>query len=270
MTDAPPPAPSPKPGLLPRLVGLFALWQVVFPVLANLWEFVPRRETPEDRYPELSTTQRWGRFTSVTELQWTSEAAGDVFGFWGEVTGLDQGWNMFTPDFPPHTVVPVAELHFPDGTTARVASRFAPADPDRPRVRWPLVHDREFNYEANITMLGWHADEDTVRAKADVWSKFPERVRANNELFSHWLGWKTRAYLKANPGAPAPVEVVMVFRYIPTRLPHEAVDAPRRPTFERPVAKWYPTGPRAKGLLPLEGFDPVAQRFVPLAVVTPP
>jgi hypothetical protein len=261
---------KPPSGPVPWLVGLFALWQVAFPVLANLWEFVPRRATPADHYPELSNTQTWGTFTRVEPVQRASEVAGDVFAFWGEVTGLEQGWNMFTPDFPPHTVVPIAELRLADGTTARVASRFAPADPERPRIRWPLVHDREFNYEANITMLGWHADEETVRAKADVWAKFPERVRENNELFAHWLAWKTRTYGDANPGAAEPAEVVMIFRYIPTRLPHEAADAPRRPTFECPVAKWYPGGPRAPGLLALEGFDPVAKRFVPLKVVTPP
>ena len=108
------------------LVGLFALWQLAFAPLANLWEFIPRRPTEADSYPELSTTQRWGRFTDNERLQYTSEFAGDMLALYAEVTGQDQGWNMFTPDFPPHTVVPVAELHFADGTTARVASRFAP------------------------------------------------------------------------------------------------------------------------------------------------
>jgi hypothetical protein len=261
---------TPKPGPLAWLVGAFALYSVAFPVLANLWEFIPRRPTPADHYPELSTTQRWGRFTSVEGVQTASEAAGDVFALYGEVTGLDQGWNMFTPDFPPHTVVPIAELHFPNRSPARVASRFSPDDPDRPRMRWPLVHDREFNYEANITMIGWHASEDVIAAKPEVWSRLPERVRDNHELISHWLKWKTNVYRAAHPGAPEPTEVVMIFRYIPTRLPHDAPDAPRRPTFERPFAKWFPSGPRAPELLPLEGYDPVARRFVSLKLVTPP
>lgn len=264
------PTPAAKPGPLAWLVGAFALWQIAFPVFANVWEFVPRRPTPADSYPELSTTQRWGRFTDLEGAQYASEAAGDCFALYGEVTGLDQGWNMFTPDFPPHTVVPIAELHFPDRPPARVASRFAPDDPDRPRMRWPLIHDREFNYEANITMLGWHADPETIAAKPEVWARLPARVRDNHELISHWLAWKTRAYRGAHPDAPEPLEVVMVFRYIPTRLPHESVSAPRRPTFERPFAKWFPAGPREPGLLPLEGYDPVAKRFVPLKAVAPP
>lgn len=267
MADPLPPARS---GPLAWLVGAFALWQIAFPVLANLWEFVPRRPTPADDYPERSTTQRWGRFTDRDALQSASETAGDALAWHGELTGLEQGWNMFTPDFPPHTVVPIAEIHFANGDTARVESRFSPADPDRPGMRWPLIHDREFNYEANITMLGWHADEAVVAARPEVWSKLPDRVRDSHELITRWLRWKLNTHRAANPASGEVAEVVMVFRYIPTRLPDGPSDAPRRPTFERPFAKWYPNGPRAPELLPLEGFDPVAKQFRPLKAVTPP
>jgi hypothetical protein len=262
--------PAARPGAFAWLVGAFALWQVAFPVLANVWELIPRRPTPADSYPELSATQRWGRFTRIEWAQSASERAGDGLAVWGEVTGQEQGWNMFTPDFPPHTVVPIAELHFADGTAARLPSRFAPADPDHPGMRWPLIHDREFNYEANITMIGWHADPESVAASPEVWSRLPASVRTNNELVSHWLACKARAYRTSNPGTPDPVEVVLIFRYIPTREPGEAADAPRKPTFERPFARWFPAGPRAPGLLPLEGYDPVEKRYVPLSVVTPP
>jgi hypothetical protein len=261
---------APGHGLLPWLVGALALWSVSFPVLANVWEFIPRRPTEADHYPELSTTQRWGRFTDLDRLQTASEKLGDAFAKYGEFTGLEQGWNMFTPEFPPHTVVPIAELDFPTGGTARVESRFAPQDPDRPRMRWPLVHDREFNYEANITMLGWHASPEVIAAHPEIWSRLPERVQQNEGLISHWLAWKMRVYRAAHPGASEPGTVMLVFRYIPTRLPSEAPDAPRRPTFERPFARWFPAGPRAPGLLPVEGYDPVANRFVPLKAVGPP
>lgn len=262
--------PPAKPRLLAWLVGAFALWQIAFPVFANVWEFIPRRPTAADDYPERSTTQRWGRFTESDRVQGALEAAGDVFAFYGELTGLEQGWNMFTPDFPPHTVVPVAEIHFVNGETARIESRFSPTDPDRPAMRWPLIHDREFNYEANITMLGWHADEVTIRANPEKWSRLPEKVRDSHEIIACWLRWKLNVYRAVNPASPVAVEVVLVFRYIPTRLPGDSADARRQPTFERPFAKWYPSGPREPGVLPLEGFDPVARKFVPLKAVTPP
>jgi hypothetical protein len=249
----PQPLPPARPGVLPWLVGAFALWQVAFPVLANLSEFVPRRATPEDHFPELSATQRWGRFTGSDALQTASERAGDLLCAWGELTGLDQGWNMFTPDFPPHTVVPVAELHRADGTVTRAWSRFAPRDPDAPGARWPLVHDREFNFEANITMLGWHYEPGADPA---AWAQFPNRVSDNRELVRAWLKWKAR-------GAADAREVRLVFRYVPTPLPHDPPGAPRRANYELPVAKWFP----ASGAL--EAFDPVAAQWVPLKVVSP-
>lgn len=246
-----PPLPPARAGVLPWLVGALALWQVAFPVLANLFEFVPRRPTPEDHFPELSPTQRWGRFTRSDALQTASERAGDALSAWGELTGLDQGWNMFTPDFPPHTVVPVAELHFADGRTDRVWSRFAPHDPDAPGARWPLVHDREFNFEANITMFGWHYHP----AARGAWGHLPARVRENRELMRAWLNWKSRG-----TGAH---EVRLIFHYIPTRLPTDPPDAQRRAPYELQVAKWFPpTGA-------LEAFDPAAARWVPLKARQP-
>ena len=130
-------------------------------------------------------------------------------------------------------------------------------------MRWPLIHDREFNYEANITMIGWHATPDVVAARPDEWRHLPDRVRDNRELVRHWLAWKMRQYRAANPGVPLPVEVVMIFRYIPTRLPDEDRAAPRKPAFERPFARWFPSGS-------LEGYDPVAKRFVSLKAVNAP
>ena len=246
-----PPAPRAVAAVLPWLVGALALWQVAFPVLANLFEFVPRRATPEDHFPELSPTQRWGRFTRSDALQSAGERAGDLLSAWGELTGLDQGWNMFTPDFPPHTVVPVAEVYFADGRTARVWSRFAPANPDAPGARWPLVHDREFNFEANITMFGWHYSPDARRE----WGHLPARVSENRELVRAWLNWKSRG-----TGAR---EARLIFHYIPTRMPNDAPGAPRRPSYELQVAKWFP----ATGAL--EAFDPVAARWVPLKARSP-
>jgi hypothetical protein len=50
--ESPRPAPNAeqlsRPGVLSRLVGLFALWQLAFVPLANLMEFVPLRPGPGD------------------------------------------------------------------------------------------------------------------------------------------------------------------------------------------------------------------------------
>ena len=253
--------PPPRPGIVPWLVGLFALWQLAFPPLANVMEFVPLRPTRYDTNPPVESTQRWGRFTDVEPVQQVAEALGYTLAAWGELTGQEQGWNMFTPGFPPYTVVPAVEFRFPDGTTDRVSSRFDP-DPDGPHPRPPVVYDREFNYEANVFMLAWHCHPESLAERADEWRLLPERVRENDSLLTKWLGWQTRRYAVAHPEKPAPTEVVLLLRYIPTPLPNGGRAA--RPAFERPFARWLPSGPTEPGYLALEGFDPVEGRYVRL------
>jgi hypothetical protein len=257
------PTPPPRPGIVPWLVGLFALWQLAFAPLANVMEFVPQRPSAYDLGPPIESTQRWGQFTTVEPIQWTAELVGDVLAFWGEVTGQEQGWNMFTPGFPPYTVVAVAELRFPDGTTDRVGSRFEPPDLARPGPRAPLIRDREFNFEANIVMLAWECDEKALADRPDVWRKLPVKARENDDLLLRWLTWRARRYQAAHPDRPAPTEVVLLLRYVPIPLP-AAPDALRGPAFERPFARWRPGGPLEPGEMPLEGYDPVARRYVRL------
>jgi hypothetical protein len=271
MSDATPrpdddPPPAAGRGVLPWLVGLFALWQLAFPPLTNVLEFVPLRPTAFDTDPPIETTQRWGRFTDVEPVQRATESLGYTLAAWGELTGQEQGWNMFTPAFPPYTVVPIAEMRFPDGTVDRVASRFDP-DPANPRPRFPMVYDREFNYEANVFMLAWHCHPETLAEQPEVWGRMPERVRENESLVTRWLSWKTKRYAAAHPDRPAPGEVVLVLRYVPTPRPDGRPDPPE---FERPFARWFPTGPPRPGYLMLEGYDPVTARFVPLKRWGPP
>jgi hypothetical protein len=260
MPDAPP---APRRGLLPWLVGLFALWQLAFVPLTNLLEFVPLRK-PDDAGPTVDSTQTWGQFTRFEPAQWSVEFLAGVLAAWGQATGQDQGWNMFTPEFPPNTVVLVTELKFPDGASDRVPSRFAPG-PSGARARPPLLHDREFNFEANVFMLAWQwgpgAEQDK---KLDLGRQMPETARVNADLLMRYLEWQARRYRAAHPDRPAPSEVVLLLRYIPTPLPGEDTGGPREPVFERPFARWRPGRAPEEGLLPLEGYDPVARRFVPL------
>lgn len=257
-------------GILPWLVGLFALWQLAVLPLINLFEFVPLRRTKYDVNPPVESAQRWGRFTSADWLQESAEEIGYVLAAWGEATGQDQGWNMFTPGFPPHTVVLAAEFQLPDGSVDRTVSRFVPADLARPRPRWPVIHDREFNYEANIFMLAWDCDPPSISAEPEKWRKLPERVRENEHLVLAWLRWQLKRFCAEHPARPEPVEVTLLLRYIPTPSPGEPADWTRRPVFERPFARWRPHEVPREGFMPLEGFDPVEERFVPLATWPPP
>ena len=232
----------------------------------NLFEFVPLRPTQYDTDPPIETAQRWGRFTRIEALQWSAEGVADVLACWSEVTGQDQGWNMFTPGFPAYTVVLFAEFRFADGGTDRASSRFNPMSATNPAARWPVIDDREFNYEANIFMLAWECDPDALARQPEIWGKLPQRVRENEQLISAWMRWKLNRYCAAHRDKARPVEVVLHLRYIPIRLPDESAVLPNRSEFDRPIARWRPGEVPEPGFMPIEGYDPVAARFVRLEI----
>lgn len=269
MPDEPPvPTPTPRPGVLPWLVGLFALWQLVFIPLANAFHFVPLRPRPSDLNPDMDKNQTRGSFTTIEPLQRGVEVVGDVLAFWSEVSGEQQGWSMFTPGFPPHTLVPVIELRFADGSTDRIRSRFEPADPQHAGIRAPMVYDRPFHFEVNLTIAAWYCDAASRRDRPEYWSALPERIRPHERRITQWLAWQVKNYREALPEKAEPVEVVLITRFIPTPLPNES-RGEHKPAWERPFARWSPNVGPEPGFLALEGFDPVNHRWVKLKVVPP-
>lgn len=254
--------PTPNSGLLPWLVGVFAVWQIASVPLANALEFVPLRKTVYDIDPPVITPQRWGTFTKFEPLQATVETVAFALSTWGEFTGQEQGWNMFTPGFPPQTVVPCAELLFADGSTARAYSRFEPTDRVNPPSRWPLIRDREFNYEANLFMISWDGTPEAIAARPDVWRQLPDRVRDDHSLLMAWLRWRVRDFQKHYPDKH-PMRVTLILRCFPTPPPDDPRAAPG-PMHERPFARLILDRDPHPGELPLEGYDPVANEWVRL------
>ena len=244
-------------------VGLFALWQMAFLVGDNAIDFIPRRPAPTDINPSMRFYQEYGAFTSVEPLQRGVEKVGDVLDFWSEITGQQQGWSLFAPGFPPHTIFPAVEFHFPDGTSETLRSPYEPPDLNALGVRAPLVHTRMYNIEIQFAVNGWVCTEESLRDRPEVWKAMPNTVRDGHAATLAWLKWRTRAFKAAHPDRGEPGEVVLKFRYIPTPLPNE----PRgwtKPITERPYARWKPGTPPEPGFLELEGYDPVAKQFVRL------
>ena len=257
-------SPSPARRGLAVAVGLFALWQLVFLPAANLIDFVPRRPAPCDLDPVMDMYQAKGTFTRVEPLQRAAEVAGDVLDFWAEVTGQDQGWMLFAGGNPPHTLFQAVELHFADGEAVTIRSRFEPADLANPAPRLPLWHDRFFNFESQFPNPGWYCSTESLERFPEVWSKeLPQAVRDAHPQILVWLRWHVREYQKAHPDRGTPTEVVLKFRYIPTPLPGEPKEW-TKPLTERPYCRWKINEPPEPGYLPLEAYDPVANRYVRL------
>ena len=207
--------------------------------------------------------QEYGSFTRNEALQRSVENVGHVLDFWAEITGQEQGWSLFAPGFPPHTIFPAVEFRFPDGTSETLRSPYEPTDLTALGTRAPLIHNRMYNTEVQFAVAGWFCTDESVAEHPVVWSKLPEFVRDAHAPALAWLKRRLRAFESAHPGRGTPSEVILKFRYIPTPLPSE----PRlwnKPVTERPFARWKPGATPEPGYLPVEGYDPVAKQFVRL------
>jgi hypothetical protein len=192
------------------------------------------------------------------------EVAGNVLDFWSELSGQDQGWRLFAPGLPPHTLFPAVELRYADGEVVEIRSRFEPADFANPAPRPPLVYNRFFNFEAQFANPGWFCCGEALERYPEIWADgLPESVRAADRHLRAWLRWHLTQYQAAHPGRGQPAEVVLKYRYVPTPLPGEP-RAWTKPVIERPYARWKPNETPEPGYLAVEGYDPVNNRYVRL------
>jgi hypothetical protein len=264
MSDSPAP-PSLVRRALAVVVGLFAAWQLVFIPAANFIDLVPRRVGPPLE-PIADSHQQRGTFTTNEPLQRTADVAGDVLDFWSQVTGQEQGWSLFAPGMPPYSVVPAVELRFADGSSDTLLSPFEPADKLNPRLRPTLIDNRPFNVEAQLMYPVWFAPPEEIAALyvpeevaklPEVYGELPDAARKWRGVIRAYLAWRLKSYREAHPDRPAPVEVILKHRFIPTPKPTD----PRgwtQPIAERPFAKWRPADDS------YEAYDAREKRFVPV------
>jgi len=163
---------------------------------------------------------------------------------------------MFTPAFPAYTVVPCVDLTFADGHTERSYSRFDPIHKNH--FRLPIRHDREFNYEANIFMLVWHLNPYTLHQNREEANLYTQKVRENGDLLYQYIVWHARKYR----GNEKPISAILILKYLPIARPGEV--APDREPVEIPFARRVLNQPYERLMLPIEGYDPLLQRFMTL------
>jgi hypothetical protein len=254
MSDSHPPS-----SLLRRAVavavGLFATWHLIFLPAANLIDLVPRRPYGPQLEAGHDAFQTKGTFTDIEPIQRAAECTGDVLDGWQELSGLDQGWPMFTPGPPPYSLIPAIEFHFADGTSDTLLSRFEPIDKRRPAYRTPLLDNRFFNFEAQFTFAAWYAPPEEVAKHPEVYRDLPDAAYAQRRPLRAWLAWNLKQYQAAHPERGTPTEVIMKNRYIPIPKPDEPPEW-TQPVQERPYAKWRPADDS------FEVYDAVNHRFL--------
>ncbi len=238
-------------------VGVFATWQLLYLPAANIIDLIPRRLHGPPLEPIGDTYQKTGRFTSFEPLQRSAEIAGAILDFWSEISGQEQGWSLFAPGPPPHSVFPAVELRFADGRCETLLSPFEPLDKRHPPVRVPLLYTHVFNIEAQLTYPVWYAAPELVAEHPEWFSDWPDFVRAWQKPIRAYLAWRLEHYRAAHPDSEWPTEVILKHRYVRSPRPDEPPQW-ADPPHERPFAKWRPAEDA------MEAFDVTTQCFVPV------
>ena len=133
---------------------------------------------------------------------------------------------------------------------SRVYSRFDPSVHPPPFLRTPVLHDREFNYEANIFMLLWdHTPEKYARLVQTLPLPFLKRP-----------GRIPICYCGSSACTNAEPILTLVVSLIPPKRFYCCVTS--RTGILRPLWKCHSPGcglsqPTVKGVMPLEGYDPI-------------
>lgn len=259
---------EPPPSLWRRVhavaLGLFALWQMVFLVAANVIDLIPRNITDPPSL-RLDPLQEHGQFTSLAPLQALVDGLGEVIDAYSELTGQEQTWPLFAPGFPPHSTFGAIRLTLADGSQVTLRSDFEPPDPNHAPFRLPFFQVRRFNLEHQFLPVILQHTQEAMREYAEVVRTVTfQAYRYNQPLLQRWMRWCVDRWQRAHPGQGPVVEIVYLARYIPSPRPGEPKvwsGAVR----ERPLARWLsPHEPTPAGELPLQVYDAGENRWVTL------
>ncbi len=241
------------------LLGLFVCWQLFYLPAANLIHFVPLRVPAEPGDTPLNL-QSVGRFTANNPLQSLADTVGAGLARYSELSGQIQFWRLFSPEFPPRTIVLVTRARMPDGREVEIASPYSPSD-SLVSIRFPRLDVRPFQFEASAGLGPWAVTPSRVAQE-------PEAAR---QLTVEWAGTRSKAvrvimqshwtrYKSEHPTDLDPISLLLVTRFIAEPGQGDTTSFTRNIT-DQPFVKWTnPFGPDER----LEVFDPVAEKFVPV------
>ncbi|MCE9530406.1 MAG: hypothetical protein K8T89_04635 [Planctomycetes bacterium] len=253
-----------SPGWKAILLGLFVLFQVVYLPLSNLIQLVPR-EMPVQRGEFDIRIQREGTATDIRFIQEGINGLGSAIDRYGEISGQVQAWSLFAPDFGKQSIFPVMETKTSHDGIVRwiqLNPKHLPHDPNN-YFRWPGQLSRLDSYDFLIAIIYWNASETSLRERREEWRQAVlDRVRQQQRSLQAYFGFSLKLYHQLRPELPPPSEMILRVIVFPTPLPGSRE---RPPTFMIPLARWRPNTEPTPGYLPVEAYDLVLEKFVPLA-----
>lgn len=242
---------APRPRLSQVLLGAFIVWQLFFLLALNYTQLLVGPAGTNPVAPD-----------SVADH--AAVAVRDFTARWAQLTGENQSWWLFAY-VRPESVFPLVELRCQGQSGAPYVLRglFDPADPS-----WyfhpPGSSDRLFHYEMNVMLAYDPWNEKRLAEEPVVYQKeYLARARDKWKPVLAYLQWRVQLYQQQHPEIPPVTEVVLLQRTYATVGPDEQPF--RRPLgVNKPLFRWRPGSPPPADCAPLDVYDPVEKRFVPL------
>jgi hypothetical protein len=246
-----------RPSLMQIVLGVFIVGQLLFLIGGNATHFMLFGHSESDPPPTV--------LTPVIALD--KLASG-----WEQVSGQGQNWRLFAPLVPARAMfLTVQERHAaglgPSDCVRLLPSAFEPREETPALFGLLAVHpygagDRVFHQEMTLAqpLVAW--DQQRVLEQPVEWRDY---LRAS--IHRDWQAYLTYLCWRATDGGKEQArDLVLFMRIYPPARRSSTSEAPA----EVPVVRWRPGQQPPRGFLPLDYFDNVLGRFVPLPELLPP
>jgi hypothetical protein len=224
-------------------LGLFVVWQLVFLLVINLFNFAPWAPARVDEWDPLEV--------STSPLSWVGAATRG----WSGLTLQREHWGMFQAP-PPYSAFPTVQARTWTFDERPLLLR-SPFEPDDPYQYWfaDLFADRVTNYELWLAVIYVPWDEATLNEEPAQYQEAREfRVRAYSKPLLAYVQWRTRRTGHSGPQG----EAVFGYRVYQTPRPGSQPWQWTGP-LDRPLVRFHTGQPADQS--PLKVYDPRTRRF---------
>lgn len=239
-------------------LGLFVLWQLLFLFGDNVSKFLLNER---EAFPALGRAAP--EFAGGKGVAYGAvEQASEVGSRWLELTNQAQTWSLFAPNIWQDIPFVAVEFRWDEASGLPPVFLLSDNEPADPGCYLRLGKFRVRRYESNIDVNLLHGLADpTEQPKDDWYFAFRNKVRREWRAMHAYLKWRWEAHHAVHPELPEPEQVVLhvrVYRVPPPPGPEPWAWAG---PFCSPVARWRPQRPPDARYLPVELYDPRAERF---------
>ena len=135
-------------------------------------------------------------------------------------------------------------------------------EPPDPRRFFRVGLFRIRRYEGNVVLYLTQHEDESITAARERWGRsIREHLAENADQVLAYMKLRVAIYMQRHPDRPPPRQVLLVERVYGIRAPDDPAESCWTGPTTLPLARWQRDVTWDEGYRPLEGFDPVNERF---------